>query len=620
MKPSKPVPFAADFIDVDDYIESMLSFVTSSALFQDLCGGVHVLDFFTQLPDLYTNLLPEDWRRFFESHVISDILDLFMRENITVFTTPELLGQGTLSWRNGPLPPTSLVTYINSIRALNLDRTVPCDNESPRSSNEPALAKHIAVGMKPKKKHEVASLARYVNNLSSELASTHHCQMSHFVDFGSGQNYLGRTLASAPYHKKTIAIESKPLNIEGARSMDITAKLAKKEVIKRNKKEYRNKSDGDRSTRRTPEDLVKPTPKDTPPAFSADPPLSIPCSDQPAIASGNIHYIQSTLESGFLAPLFYRLDFPSSPNLMVMSLHSCGNLLHHGLRSLILNSSVRAVVLVGCCYNLLTERLVPSSQPANPRAQNHPRLASTSTTQDPHGFPMSDRFVNYPHPDGQSKGITFNITARMMAVQAPQNWTQDDCESFFTRHFYRALFQKILVDKGVVIQGPNAHNSEDIMGKQRNCDSGESSSSSTTNAIILGSLRKAAYTSFLAYVRAAIAKLLLNPLHHDSVERHLSDLSDQEIEQYGLTYAHRKKELSIVWSLMAFSAQVVESAIVVDRWQWLREQEGVGEGRCWVQALWDMGVSPRNLAVVGVKEIDMDVDQGGNEGDRGASV
>jgi hypothetical protein len=51
---------------------------------------------------------------------------------------------------------------------------------------------------------------------------------------------------------------------------------------------------------------------------------------------------------------------------------------------------------------------------------------------------------------------------------------------------------------------------------------------------------------------------------------------------------------------MAFSAGVIEAAIVVDRWLWLREQEVVRE--CWVESVFDYAVSPRNLVVVGVKK------------------
>ena len=76
-------------------------------------------------------------------------------------------------------------------------------------------------------------------------------------------------------------------------------------------------------------------------------------------------------------------------------------------------------------------------------------------------------------------------------------------------------------------------------------------------------------------------------------------LSDAEIDAYEARYAHRRSELSAAWSLMAFSAQVAEAAMVADRWQFLREQAGVAE--CWVESVFDYRLSPRNLVVVGIK-------------------
>ncbi|KAL8939823.1 MAG: hypothetical protein Q9216_003145 [Gyalolechia sp. 2 TL-2023] len=489
------------------------------------------------------------------------------------------------------LPPESLVEYIRQVRSHSLDRSISSLRLEHSSIPEDVLAKHVAVGMKPKKIHEVSSLARYVDSLSSELSLDHPYRISHFIDFGSGQNYLGRALASSPYGKKIIAIESKPLNIDGARTMDVTAKLVRKEVILRNKKQYRSRG---KEVCRLPErEAISNHPQNpgTPPGND-----SLTRTKPEERQDGhetNIRYVQSVIQDGNLDPVIASLLQPSpssDPNLMVISLHSCGNLLHHGLRSLKLNPSVRAVALVGCCYNLLTERLPPplSEQPTL-RSEN-PRLQQTSSACDPHGFPMSERFLNYNHPHGP--GIRFNITARMMAVQAPQNWTEKDRNSFFTRHFYRALFQKILVDKEVVA-GPG--HSEDIMGKRNP----RSSSLEDRPQIILGSLRKQCYTSFTAYVRAAIAKLKNDPAHSEKITKCMGGLEDEEILWYEKTYAHKKKELSIVWSLMAFSAGVVESAIVVDRWQWLREQDEVKE--CWVESIFDYAISPRNLVVVGVR-------------------
>lgn len=592
MAPSRSLPFPLQFSDPDDFVESLLSFVTSSRIFQELCGGVHILEFLTQDPDLFTTLIPEDWRQFFDLVEIPEVLDLLMRKDLSLPDTYDVrLGaeDEVSTGCSRLIPPKSLLEYIRQIRLHSLDRGVKSARIENLSLSQNVLPKHVAVGMKPKKIHEVSNLAKYVDDLSTELCLDYSCQISHFVDFGSGQNYLGRALASPPYTKKIIAIESKPLNIDGARSMDVTAKLARKEVILRNKKEYRSQNNQDCSL-----------PKSGSTSNQAQGPGTPPCNydltttkvEKQQDEQANIEYIQSVIQDGNLDIDSWRL-LPSSAssdgNLMVVSLHSCGNLLHHGLRSLILNPSVRAVALVGCCYNLLTECLPPPlTQQPSLRSEN-PRLEETSSTCDPHGFPMSERFLKYDHPHGP--GIRFNITARMMAVQAPQNWTEKDRNSFFTRHFYRALFQKILVDKGVAT-GPR--NSEDKASK---CD--HQSNIEGRPQIILGSLRKQCYTSFTAYARAAITKLENDPAHSEQVARCMGQLQDEEIEQYEKDHAHKKKELSIVWSLMAFSAGVVESAIVVDRWQWLREQKEVKD--CWVESIFDYAISPRNLVVVGIR-------------------
>ena len=83
------------------------------------------------------------------------------------------------------------------------------------------------------------------------------------------------------------------------------------------------------------------------------------------------------------------------------------------------------------------------------------------------------------------------------------------------------------------------------------------------------------------------------------IQRRMEDVTDEDIMRYEAKFRAKKKELSIVWSLMAFSASVVESCIVLDRWLYLREQAEVRD--CWVETVFDYKQSPRNLAVVGIK-------------------
>ncbi|KAF1935611.1 hypothetical protein EJ02DRAFT_460240 [Clathrospora elynae] len=74
MGPDTHLPLPAKFTDTDQYVDSLLQFTTTSWLHQTLCGGVHILDFYTRSPDLYSHILPQSWREWFKTRDIMDIL------------------------------------------------------------------------------------------------------------------------------------------------------------------------------------------------------------------------------------------------------------------------------------------------------------------------------------------------------------------------------------------------------------------------------------------------------------------------------------------------------------------------------------------------------------------
>lgn len=620
MGPEHALPHSADFESSEDYINSLLDFIESSDLLRTLCGGVHILDFFTSNPDLYTQVLPQEWRDFFRQHAIMDVIDLLIRKDLNDFSDEK----DTDQWCNGSLPPTSSLEYIRMVRKHLLLRE-PATSQCNRNRTSKKLARHVAVGMNIKKIHEVSAFAKYINDLTTKLSDSTGTSITHLVDFGSGQNYLGRALASQPYNKHIVAIESRPHNIEGAKDYDVMAKLATKEKIMRNKKAFRAGEEGANTPKHlVPCEVGMPTPPTEPEEETQDGGALRSGDSKPSTAVqlsvegvGSIQYVEHRIQDGHLSDVMEQIvdrdalpnvsdegacrkqgvdafmedrvpiepqSKPTKPSAMIISLHSCGNLVHHGLRSLLLNPSVSAVAMVGCCYNLVTERLSPATYKLPElRPAAHPRLEREGTAGDPHGFPMSDRLCKYA-----GEGVRLNITARMMAVQAPQNWGAKDSEGFFTRHFFRALLQRIFLDRGVVDQ-PRA-----------DCVDGSPLGHTSGAPIIIGSLRKSCYSSFVSYVRGALAKLLEDPDRGSFFEEKMATLTDAEIEDYERRYRERKKELSVIWSLMAFSAGVVEAVIVVDRWLWLKEQEEVLEA--WVEPVFDYSQSPRNLVLVGVKK------------------
>lgn len=638
MPPRLPLPLSDEWTDAESYVEALLSFVTTSDFFRQVCGGVHILDFLTREPDLYSSLIPEDWRIFFDKHDVQDILDLLLREDIQSLREHAQNADDKKTWRDGAFPPASLIEYIHQIRRLSLGR----EFTPPPGFKKDAIPRRLAVGMKHKKYHEVENFANYVDSLCDTVSEERGDSVSHIVDFGSGQNYLGRMLASEPYDKHIIAIERKHEYVSGAKGYDVSARLeanphktirrgpAKPNKLIRSLEQAAAKAPvgAQGVTTETPpgdaQEQVNGT-DDGPSVFDEFGAIDIGpddlanhSTDNPphkpkelVKLNGSMSYIEHEIQDGYLEPIIkdvvesptakateHSEDAPAltttddgrqvDAGVMVISLHSCGNLLHHGIRSLVLNPSVVAIAMIGCCYNLATERLGPVTYKLPSLRSNHPNLSKSATAYDPHGFPMSKRLEEYPHDGGA--GVTLNITARSMALQAPNNWSSEESESFFIRHFYRALLQRVLQDRNVVPKPEVPKNIYD-------CDPSDEKTSG--NALLVGSLRKSAFTSFSAYLHAAVEKLSRDPKKGDQVKEKMADMSEEEAERYVAEYWPAKKNLSIVWSLMAFSGILAEAIVLVDRWQFLREHDSVKD--CWVEPVFDYTLSPRNLAVIGIK-------------------
>ncbi|KAI1284796.1 methyltransferase domain-containing protein [Xylaria sp. FL0933] len=593
MRPSKPLPYADCWASPEEYVDNLLQFVTTSHTFQILCGGVHVLDFFTSEPGLFSHVIPDEWQQWLLQCDPMRLIDVLMREDIDSLSASQQ-------------PPETLSRYIKDIRRFSLARTF-----SSREEELPKLTWQMAVGMKPKKIHEVRHFAEYVNQLASDIEADFDNSITHFVDFGSGQNYLGRALASAPYNKQIVAVEGREQNIAGAKELDIMSGVIEKPKTIRNKKLWMQRVDSlipedqrdERALKRAAK-IIKASQDYT---VDFRPRREIEAVYSPEEGKGFIRYIEGRLESGDLADVIDKLEHthlepPAARKdirLMAISIHSCGNLSHHGIRSLILNPAVQAIAIVGCCYNLLTEKLGPPTYKhpyMRPSLQAlNGRVIRESAKHDPHGFPLSDRLCTY-----REDGIRLNITARMMACQAPHNWTEAESDGFFTRHFFRAVLQKIFLDRGVISKiYHDGTKAEDRAG-----DATQSPFNMSTNPVILGSLSKSCYKSLHAYVRGAITKLTTSSDHReqrDIIQERLSDITDEEIAAYERQYGPRKRELSAVWTLMAFSAVVVESLIVTDRWLFLRQHPDVVQD-AWVETVFDYRQSPRNLVVVGIKK------------------
>ena len=593
MAPEKPLPHSDVFASTEEYVQALLEFVGTSDVFQILCGGVHILDFFTIGNGLFNVALPEEWHPFLLSCDIMRLLDLLARDDLD-----------NLSYDGEHHPPSSFIDYVRSVRNLSLNRTY-----APPERKLPTIATTVSVGMRPKKVHEVTNFADYVQRLSREVAEHDGNDISHFVDFGSGQNYLGRALASEPYNRHVVAVEGREHNVSAAKGFDMSSGLAVAPKVRRNKKlwEKIRQAAGpgglkDPETRaRVIREIAGDELADEGGVVDFRPRNDLTATYEVGEGKGFVQYVSGRLDSGDLADVIQNIDKgvvsedeKRQLRLMAVSIHSCGNLSHHAIRSLLMNPDMRAVAIVGCCYNLLTEKLGPPSYKhpyLRPTLQAvNGRVSKESDRHDPQGFPMSNRFSTY-----NEDGVRLNITARMMACQALQNWTEKESESFFTRHFFRAVAQKMFLDRGVVTK---------VRHREPTPGFDDNPFDMSTNPVIIGSLRNSCYTSLRAYVRGAVDKITTNTEfaeYADLMREKMGSMTDDEIEEYERIYLPRKKELCVVWSLMAFSAIVVESLIVTDRWTFLKEHGDVVD-KAWVEPVFDFKQSPRNLVVVGIKK------------------
>ncbi|KAL0091048.1 methyltransferase domain-containing protein [Phycomyces blakesleeanus] len=261
-----------------------------------------------------------------------------------------------------------------------------------------------------------------------------------------------------------------------------------------------------------------------------------------ALASLEIHHVTDTMSPQNASDVLARWSNIDRPeDWLVCGLHACGDLTSLMLRMFTESNEMKCLVNVGCCYHFLTE-----------------------TEDESTGFPMS-RVL-------KSKGYRLGSTACMLACQAPSRWQDKEEESLkaFGHHFFRALLQFIMVEKGLA-----SADSPPIIGRLN---------------------KKKDFLSFGVYVQAALKRLNI-PTDSISVE---------EAEEYYHTYKDRQvdKQIAILWTLRALLAPVLESIILVDRWIYLKDSikdSKNPEKGVWVWPLFDSIVSPRNVVIVATK-------------------
>lgn len=225
---------------------------------------------------------------------------------------------------------------------------------------------------------------------------------------------------------------------------------------------------------------------------------------------------------------------------ILVGLHACGSLSEHMLRYFTTIPCIKALGVVGCCYN----HIVPLSPSC------------------PNGFPISSTMRKH--------NLTLSPTALMTGCQAPNNWGRQDTEggqeeasSFAKRRLYRAILQKAFFDKGVKVRA--------VDGRWPGWG-----------------IRKGDVADFATFARRAMQYLNVND----------DEISTEELVAYEERYGDCEGQIAILWALGSLCSKVVESVVAMDRYWFLKEQKAEEVD---IIPIFDFKVSPRNFMIVAEK-------------------
>ncbi|KAL0090714.1 methyltransferase domain-containing protein [Phycomyces blakesleeanus] len=260
-------------------------------------------------------------------------------------------------------------------------------------------------------------------------------------------------------------------------------------------------------------------------------PLSLLSTSVAAVAQPRLEHITQRVTPKNVDSILEKRDPLGNHNWLVCGLHTCGDLGSTTMRLFAKSDQVQGLVHVGCCYHYLTESDSPDR-----------------------GFPMSE------HVDGHTLGTT----ARVLACQSPSRWIDQPRASLdtFDQHFFRAMFQDLLVHKGLVEQA---------------------------SALVLGKLNK--QKKFDGFVKKALERLEISA---DAISSEEAILYEQQCRNNRVD-----KKLIVLWTLRALMGPILESLVLTDRYLYLCQS--VPSSQVWMWPLFSPAQSPRNMVFVALK-------------------
>ncbi|XP_032222309.2 probable methyltransferase-like protein 25 isoform X2 [Nematostella vectensis] len=287
--------------------------------------------------------------------------------------------------------------------------------------------------MTPKKSHEVSVMAHVVNQIASQVKA------EKVLDLGSGKGYLSQALA-LDYGLTVTGVDSKDMNTQNAvkRSMKLLKALQGRMRKENKSHNMADDSSGRKDTKSATicskkSDITEQTidimcVKDNPCGHFVHSDNKSPINmglksdlKEKCISSSYTPITQYVDVSAFQSgDLFGLSTEDTDPRLVLVGLHTCGDLAPTAIKLFIGDESVKALCLVGCCYHLLSQAGSGDIQGGDP------------------GFPMSEYL--------QREKFTLSRNATMVAQQAADKiatLSKLPPKSVF----YRAVLQVILKEK-----------------------------------------------------------------------------------------------------------------------------------------------------------------------------
>ncbi|KAL4080840.1 methyltransferase domain-containing protein [Scleroderma citrinum] len=438
--------------------------------------------------------------------------------------------------------------------------------------------------MSPKKEHEVSRMASFIRDLLSQ--DSRHRSAQHVVDVGSGQGYLSRALKEQGLH--VLALDSDESQTSSADKWRV------KDSLRRAHEQRRAAFQNGCIT------AIRPP-------FPPAPTVSV---ENGSLTHRTVHIQQQSLEVAIVEWLHSGAHDISSPfqepiPIVFVALHACGSLTVDILRTFLAqqdktkNGSQRtwephSLVVVGCCYNLIS----------------------------PSDFPLSKSLRALSPPP------TLPIAALHLATQVPAHWFRTersgkDAYLAVRKVVYRALLHPVLL---LAARYRRSHEARDDSENVRNGDGDETAVhlglGETPGNRRLGKLNNTSYVNWATFLSCAVTKMDIDlPIlvrHHLEGEPDTEDLLPPWILYNGHDGGDREQRstqerletesrLEVLHVLRCILGPLVETLILLDRYEWLRDELEAVEGESEVERKWKVDMinlfdqatgSGRNIALV----------------------